>query len=488
MNEDPKRLSNHGGEDDVMDRDDDVKHRERRDRIEALDRFIYCAIAKSEAPALPYDADPAAALTEEDRAALEALGTSEELARRVYARSQRNVPPSSQARVTTYVNDQAARETISNLPHKAAESDPEFEELLSRHRAFHQVERFEWNCQFVKRRREIGQGGQGVVYLIECTEEFVGNRALKIFSPERYGDAPSYRQDMQRMLDVAALVHQIYHDNLIYVERFEPQDNIYVMVMRLVDGFDLQRLLDPKLIDNLKCSVTNERWRELNEVVFVPRGDCRWGLAPGVAVNIIQKCLRGLSALHDKGIVHCDIKPSNIMLDCYGSIRLIDIGSAFQLDSPPRRHAWTPRYAPPEVLEDDKWTKQGDLASLGYVLIDLLSGQAGVVEPLASSNLVHTLDKETRSKLAESKRKLPARLEQLIPVKAGESESLKELCKKLINPDPAKRFQSAEEAFDWTVKFQAELVDARLAMPWVKVIKYLMTDAKKATGIVNNCG
>jgi serine/threonine-protein kinase len=140
------------------------------------------------------------------------------------------------------------------------------------------------------------------------------------------------------------------------------------------------------------------------------------------------------------------------------------------------------------VLEDDKWTKQGDLASLGYVLIDLLSGQAGVVEPLASSNLIHTLDKETRSKLAESKRKLPARLEQLIPVKAGESESLKELCKKLINPDPAKRFQSAEEAFDWTVKFQAELVDARLAMPWVKVIKYLMTDAKKATGIVNNCG
>ena len=189
--------------------------------------------------------------------------------------------------------------------------------------------------------------------------------------------------------------------------------------------------------------------------------------------------------MHDKGIVHCDIKQSNIMLDCYGSIRLIDIGSAFQLDSPPRRHAWTPRYAPPEVLEGNEWTKQGDLASLGYVLIDLLSGQAGVVEPLGS-NLVHTLDKETRSKLAESKRKLPARLEQLIPVKAGESESLKELCKKLINPDPAKRFQSAEEAFDWTVKFQAELVYARLSMPWVKVIKYLITDAKAATSTADN--
>ena len=190
--------------------------------------------------------------------------------------------------------------------------------------------------------------------------------------------------------------------------------------------------------------------------------------------------------MHKNGILHGDIKPSNIMLDCYGSIRLIDIGSAFQLDSPPQRLAWTPRYAPPEVLEEDEWTKQGDLASLGYVLIELLSGQAGFKGSLASSNSVHTLDKETRSKLAESKRQLPGQLEQLIPVKARESKRLKELCKKLIDPDPAKRFASAEEAFDWTVEFQADLVGAQLSMSWVKVIQYLVTDAKKAMGSAGN--
>ena len=490
MNEDPNRLSNHGGEDDVMDRDDDVKHRERRDRMEALDRVIYCAIAKSEAPALPDDADSAAALTEADRAALEALGTPEELARRVYARAQRNVPPRSEAPVTTYADNQLARETIPNGPHEAAAPDPKFEELLSRHRACHQVECFEWKCEFVKKEQEIGQGGQGVVYRIQCTDEFVGNRALKILSPEPYCDAQSYRQDMQRMRDVAALVHQIYHDNLIYVERFEPHYGIYLMFMRLIDGFDLQRLLDPKRIDSLQRAVDERRWREeLNQVVFAsPRGDGQWGLAPGVAVSIVQKCLRGLSALHDKGIVHCDIKPSNIMLDCHGSIRLIDIGSAFQLDSPPQRLAWTPRYAPPEVLENDEWTKQGDLASLGYVLIELLSGQLDLMEPLASSNSVHTLDKETRFKLAESKRQLPGRLEQLIPAKAGESRRLKKLCKKLIAPDPAKRFASAEEAFDWTVEFLADLVGAQLSMPWVKVIKHLVTDAKKAMGSADDHG
>jgi hypothetical protein len=50
----------------------------------------------------------------------------------------------------------------------------------------------------------------------------------------------------------------------------------------------------------------------------------------------------------------------------------------------------------------------------------------------------------------------------------------------LIHPDPGKRFTSAEDAFDWTAKFKDELVVAKLAMPWVKVIKYWLADTKKA--------
>ncbi len=100
-----------------------------------------------------------------------------------------------------------------------------------------------------------------------------------------------------------------------------------------------------------------------------------------MAVNIVEKCLQALDALHSQEIVHGDIKPANIMLDQYGSIRLIDIGSAFKLSAPPRHHSWTPRYAPPEILEGEKWTPQSDLASLGYVLIEMLSGQ-----PLVSSS------------------------------------------------------------------------------------------------------
>ena len=478
--EDPNRLANHGREDDVMDRKDDVKDREKRTRREAKDRLIYAALVDDVVAAAPV-------LSEADIAAFQALGTSEEFARKVFAKFQKQCPRRAPERGSTCVNDQAAGETTQEAAREAAAPDPQFEGLLARHRDCHQVEHFDWTSRFVKK-KEIGQGGQGVVYLIECTDDaFVGNRALKILSPQPYGSLDLYRRDMQRVRDVAALVHQIYHDNLIYVERFESRKDIYMMVMRLVDGFDLQRLLDPQLIDNLKRTVDERRWRDqLHDAVFAPRGEARWGLAPGVAVSIIQKCLRGLSALHDKGIVHCDIKPSNIMVDCYGSIRLIDIGSAFQIGFRPERPAWTPRYAPPEVLEDRGWTKQGDLASLGYVLIELLSGQTGPMGSLDNSNSAHALDKVTRCELADCKRRLPDRLEEIVPSKALECKSLKELCRKLTDPDPARRFASAEEAFDWTVKFQAELVCARLSLPWVKVIKFLVTDAKRAMASADN--
>jgi serine/threonine-protein kinase len=209
-------------------------------------------------------------------------------------------------------------------------------------------------------------------------------------------------------------------------------------------------------------------------------------LKPGVAVNIIEKCLRGASALHDKGIVHCDIKPSNIMLDCHGSIRLIDIGSAFQLGAPRKPHAWTPRYAPPEVLENDGWTPQSDLASLGYVLIELLSGWPAFLGPPASPKSVHFLDKESRAAQAKAKHQLFDRLEELIPARARESELLMKLCRKLIHPDPAGRFASAEEAFNWTAKFKDQLVVAGLGMHWVQVIKSWLIDTKRALSPVHS--
>ena len=95
----------------------------------------------------------------------------------------------------------------------------------------------------------------------------------------------------------------------------------------------------------------------------------------GVAMAIVRDCLGALAALHREGIVHGDIKPSNVMLKRTGNAKIVDIGSAFEIDSPPHPHMCTPAYAAPEVLERNECTPRSDLASLGYVLIEMLSGQ-----------------------------------------------------------------------------------------------------------------
>ena len=62
------------------------------------------------------------------------------------------------------------------------------------------------------------------------------------------------------------------------------------------------------------------------------------------------------------------------MLKRTGNAKIVDIGSAFELDNAPARRTCTPTYAAPEVLEGGECTPRSDLASLGYVLIEMLAG------------------------------------------------------------------------------------------------------------------
>jgi serine/threonine-protein kinase len=478
MNDDPKSMSIHGEEDDVMEGGPNELESFRRFLVDAMTGFVSPSTDR-------IDAD-VAALTEAEGKALAALGTPEEVVRRIVARLKDRPPLLSLSGSDDTRMLGASTLDTPHDPRDGRPAGPDFEELLDRYSACRRLQQISWSCQY-RKVRQIGRGGQGVVYLIECQDTFFGKRALKIFSPKPYGSWAAYLDDMQGMARVASEVHKKCHENLLQVERFEAHDGIYMMVMRLIDGYDLQRLVTKKVVDHFVSVVDAERWAELKKIVYAPYGAEQWALAPGPAVNIIEKCLRGVYVLHAKGIVHCDIKPSNIMVDSEGGIRLIDIGSAIQLDSPPRRPSWTPRYAPPEVLAGGAWTPQGDLASLGYVLIELLSGRPDLLGPDAAAASVHDLDRKTRIALANEKRSLPDRLEKLYPLRAWESKCLITLIKTLIDPVPAKRFSSAEQAFDWTVKFRDELARAQMAMPWVKVMKYWITDAQKAIASIDSC-
>ncbi|MCA9269905.1 MAG: serine/threonine protein kinase, partial [Planctomycetales bacterium] len=265
------------------------------------------------------------------------------------------------------------------------------------------------------------------------TDGFTLPVAVKIFSPRHYEDMGQYDEAMARIARVAARVAQIQQDNLIDVQNFVDRDRVRIMVMEWIDGYDLRRLMVPEMLANVEDRVSARRWDYINRVI-VTDGPMQPRIKPGVAVAILRDCLGALASLHRENIVHGDVKPANIMLKRTGAVKLIDIGSAFDLSDVPARRTVTPTYAAPEVLEGGETTPRSDLASLGYVLIELLSGRP----PFAGLKTVR--------ELLESKRFLAQKLANYLPEEVTCNELLMNLIRGLVAPDPGRRFPTALEA------------------------------------------
>lgn len=351
-------------------------------------------------------------------------------------------------------------------------------ELVERYAAALNEQRLSWTTH-QKLIRLLGKGGQGVVYLSERrgADMFTLPIAIKIFSPARYEDARAYELAMKRMAHVAARVAQIQQDNLLRVHNFIDRNRVRIMSMEWVDGFDMRRILCNSLLEKIRHRVSNRRWEYINRVV-VTAGSEQPRLKPGVAVAIVRDCLAALAALHREGVVHGDIKPGNIMLKRTGTAKIVDIGSAFETNDPPPNRTCTPRYAAPEVLEGGVATCGSDLASLGYVLVEMLAGK-----PLFGGLTVYR-------DLLEAKRRLPQHLDNLLPKEVTCNDLLMAFCRGLIAPDPIRRFPTAEEAdlvHNGAAAFQRQLVMCDLSVEynneirlWVEEIKELEEDDAEA--------
>lgn len=336
------------------------------------------------------------------------------------------------------------------------------EELLAAYNQLVAEPRLSWTTHH-RLIRLLGKGGQGMVYLSERrgTDEFTLPVALKIFSPERFAHDRAYDEAMAEMAWVAARVARIQQDNLLDVHNWIDRHRIRIMEMEWVDGYDLARLLTNRMLDHLYQRVSTRRWNYINEVI-VTRGPMQPRLKPGVAMAIVRDCLAALAALHREGIVHGDLKPSNIMLKRTGTAKIIDIGAAFELARPPARRTCTPTYAAPEVLEQHIWSPQSDLASLGYVLIEMLSG----VPPFVG--------KTTVTELLEAKRFLAQRLHQILPAEVTCNDLLMNFIRSMIAPDPSRRFPSAEAADlfkEGAASFHRQLVKGDLASEYHNEIR-----------------
>ncbi len=149
-------------------------------------------------------------------------------------------------------------------------------------------------------------------------------------------------------------------------------------------------------------------------------------------VNIMKDVLLALTYAHDNGVIHCDIKPSNIIVSSTGKAHLTDFGFAKDLDlgaiTSPDLRMGTPHYMSPEQFQGYRNDLRSDIYSVGAVFYHMLVG-----EPPFSQKLFRVLLAQERVEL----KKL-----------TGVKSELVALVEKALELEPRKRFQSATEMYD----------------------------------------
>ncbi|MEU2349901.1 serine/threonine-protein kinase [Modestobacter sp. NPDC049651] len=229
----------------------------------------------------------------------------------------------------------------------------------------------------------LGRGGMGEVHLAH-DEQHERDVALKLL-PEGLAADPAFTA---RFAAECHAVAQLTEPHVIPVHRFGEVDGRPFIDMRLVDGSDLARLL------------------------------ARDGALPAArAVALVEQAAHALDAAHAAGVLHRDVKPSNLLVAPHDFVYLVDFGLAEAIGaaSPVERTTvGTPHYLAPErVLDGAEPDARSDVYSLACVLFECLTG--GPPFPLDTSDAVVRAHLSERAPRVTSLRpELPADLDSVL--------------------------------------------------------------------------
>ncbi len=284
--------------------------------------------------------------------------------------------------------------------------------------------------------RELGQGRQGVVYqgLRQGARGCVTRHAIKVFDPGIYPTAKKYWTDMGRIADQTSKLQTIKSPNLVSPDIYEEYNGIGYVQMESVNGVGIRYLLDGEHLHRVRTNSTDEEWNRFMDVIFRQDGG-KLSIQPGVVIYMMRRVLRGLEILHDKGFVHCDVKPANIMIDSLGYVKVIDYGRATKIDERVTFLLGTPVYMAPEMHRRENALIQSDIYTAGMVMLELLLGDV----PIKVRGV-------TEQDLLSQKMSLADRLHEILPYHILQNEAFVMTLRRFLDPDPAKRFEDAQEA------------------------------------------
>ena len=193
----------------------------------------------------------------------------------------------------------------------------------------------------------LGRGGMGVVYRAYDLR-LKRTVALKLMAPDLALD----QRFRERFSREAELAMSLEHPNVVPIHDAGDVDGRLYLAMRCVEGTDLRALLHAEGV-----------------------------LDPPRALAICSQVANALDAAHASGLVHRDVKPSNVLLDANEHVYLADFGLTRQFDehgSPggESRSGGTPAYLAPEQIEGGPLDGRADVYSLGCLLYECLTGEA----------------------------------------------------------------------------------------------------------------
>ena len=166
--------------------------------------------------------------------------------------------------------------------------------------------------------------------------------ALKLLAPT----SGMHRRFVDRFIAEVRLARDIAHPNVCRVYDIGEAEGWHYLSMEYIDGETLSSLL--RRIGSLPAEK---------------------------ALDVARQLCAGLAAAHDRGVLHRDLKPGNIMLDGRGQVRIVDLGFATAIADPKSDVAGTPAYMAPEQLRGEYASVRTDLFALGAVLYELYTGQ-----------------------------------------------------------------------------------------------------------------
>ena len=249
---------------------------------------------------------------------------------------------------------------------------------------------------------KVGEGGMAVVYSA-LDRRLNRNVAVKIMRDEMAADEEFKR----RFCAESQAVAMMSHPNIVAVYDVSHSDQMEYIVMELIDGITLKQYMDRRGILS---------WKE--------------------AVHFSKQIARALGHAHERGIIHRDIKPQNIMLLRDGTIKVADFGIASlenEFQEADGQAIGSIHYIAPEQARGDLPDARSDIYSLGVVMYEMVTGEVPYTGDTLGEIAVKHMN-ATPKPIRELNQDLPEVLEEIIA--------------RAMAPNLADRYQTAAELAD----------------------------------------